>query len=135
MTTASATLSDTATDPSAVETAPSAEAQRFHDESSSSSATPSRPWRSRVKAPISATCASVSPARAWTCPSSEKGGVNAVFLSAGLETIHIEHWDNALWATDPPKRQVLRPVFKGPSVVKRVSAQHRCAAPHDRRQQ
>jgi membrane dipeptidase len=53
-------------------------------------------------------------------PKLKAGGVDAVFLSTGLETIHVERWENSLWATEPPGRQVLRPVFTGPAVVQRV---------------
>jgi membrane dipeptidase len=68
-------------------------------------------------------------------PKLRAGGVDAVFLSAGLETIHVERWENSLWATEPPRRQVLRPVFRGPAVVKRVlrniDALHRMIAANE----
>ena len=69
-------------------------------------------------------------------PKLQEGGVDAVFLSVGTESISTGEGGRTLWITDPlPARRRLRPVFRGAAEIKRVlwsiDALHDLAARND----
>src|SRR4051794_23659826 len=69
-------------------------------------------------------------------PKLKEGGVDAVFLSAGAESITTGEAGRALWMTDPlPSARRLRPVFTGPAEIKRmlwsIDALHSMIAQND----
>jgi membrane dipeptidase len=69
-------------------------------------------------------------------PKLKEGGVDAVFLSAGIESISTGEPKGSVWATEPlPERRRSRSIFTGPAEVKRVlwsiDALHRMIAAND----
>ena len=69
-------------------------------------------------------------------PKLKGGGVDAVFLSVGTESISTGEGGRTMWVTDPlPARRRLRPVFRGAAEIKRVlwsiDALHDLAARND----
>ena len=69
-------------------------------------------------------------------PKLKEGGVDAVFLSVGTESISTGESGRTMWVTDPlPARRRLRPVFRGAAEIKRVlwsiDALHDLAARND----
>ncbi len=69
-------------------------------------------------------------------PKLKEGGVDAVFLSAGSESISTGATGRVLWMSDPlPTERRLRSVFSGPSQIKRmlwsIDALHRMIAAND----
>lgn len=69
-------------------------------------------------------------------PKLKEGGVGAVFLSAGSESISTGAAGRAMWTSDPlPAQRRLRSVFSGPAEIKRmlwsIDALHRMIAAND----
>jgi membrane dipeptidase len=53
-------------------------------------------------------------------PKLREGGVDAVFLSVGSETVTVDLDPLGYWATTPPRKFCFQPVFRGPALVKRI---------------
>ena len=96
------------------------EARRFHDESLVFLAYTVTPVR------LTRQGASLRHMAEWLdgprvdLPKLKQGGVDAVFLSVGSESLLVESVSNAIWATQPPQKRLMRPVWSGAAAVKRI---------------
>lgn len=96
----------------------STDVQKFHDESLVFLAYTVTPLR------LARTHADLSHMARWLdgpkidLPKLKQGGVDAIFLSVGSESVIIDH--GYYWAPDPPQKFWIKPVFTGPAEIKRI---------------
>jgi membrane dipeptidase len=108
-------------------------ARRFHDDALVFLAYTVTPVRVTRTGATLAHMAERLPGTRVDLPKLKEGGVDAVFLSVGTESISTGETGSVLWASDPlPSTRRLRSVFTGPAQIKRVlwniDAMHRLMA-------
>ena len=104
-----------------VATTVSDEVRRFHDEALVFLAYVVTPVRVDRRGATLAHMAERLPGTRVDLPKLKEGGVDAVFLSVGTESISTGEGAPAMWISDPlPAKRRLRPVFRGAAEIKRV---------------